>query len=113
MANGCDDLYTCGVDDFSETEIRDAVAHLNYLIDNLIVGILVSNNAQEELKAVPGDELHEYLKDCWLSEGDVRELIVEFFFEGFDFFRHSIPFFLRVRFFPRLVQEPSKTLWNL
>jgi len=86
MANGCDDLYTCGVDDFSETEIRDAVEHLNYLIDNLIVGILVSNNAQEELKAVPGDELHEYLKDCWLSEGDVRELIVEFFLRDLIFF---------------------------
>jgi hypothetical protein len=88
MANGCDDLYMCGVDDFTETEIRDGVERLNYLIDNLIVGILVSNNyfrTQEELKAVPGGELHEYLKDCWLSEGNVRELIVEFFLRDLIF----------------------------
>ena len=73
MANGCDDLYTCGVDDFSETEIRDAVEHLNYLIDNLIVGILVSNNAQEELKAVAGT----YAFGLQRSAEGVRTILVE------------------------------------
>jgi hypothetical protein len=88
MATNCDDFYMCGVDDFSETDIRDAVLHINYLVDNFIFGILVSNNNfrnQEGPKAVPGAELHKYLKDCRLSEGDVREIIVEFFLRDLIF----------------------------
>jgi hypothetical protein len=81
MSDGCDDPIIDGVDDFSETEIRVEVERLNYLIDNLITGILVSNNdfqSQEETKPVPGDVLHEALKGCRLSVGDAKELIVEF-----------------------------------
>jgi hypothetical protein len=90
MADPFDDPYMCGIDDFSETEIRDSVENLNYLIDCLILGILVSRNqdfprAREELKPVPGGELHEYLKDCRLSEGDAREVIVEFFMRDMIF----------------------------
>jgi hypothetical protein len=83
MADSCDDLLISGVDDFSDTDIRDEVERLNFLIDNLVTGILVSNNdfqSQEETrtKPIPGDIIHDALKDCRLSVGDAKELIVEF-----------------------------------
>jgi hypothetical protein len=82
------DVYACGVDDFSETEIVEAVNHLNYLIDNLIADLLVINynfssssstGSREVFKPVSGGVLHSSLEGWCLSEGEVRDLIVEFF----------------------------------
>jgi len=81
MAASCDDLLISGVDDFSDTDIRVEVERLNLLIDNLITGILVSNNdfqTQEEIQPIPGEILHDALNNCRLSVGDAKELLVEF-----------------------------------
>jgi hypothetical protein len=81
MAASCDDLLISGVDDFSDADITVQVERLNLLIDNLITGILVSNDnfrTQEEIQPIPGEFLHEALKNFWLSAGDARELLVEF-----------------------------------
>jgi hypothetical protein len=79
-------LYQCGVDDLSETEIVDAVHHLNYDIDRLIINVMAidkdarpQSGSQEVSNPVPGGVLHKALEDCWLSKASARDMVVEFF----------------------------------
>jgi hypothetical protein len=36
-------IFSCGIDEFSETQIVNAVNQTNYLVDNLVVNIMAAN----------------------------------------------------------------------
>ena len=83
--NSDDLLFSCGVDDISETDIVHSVHGINYLIDNLISNILINAHSSTPLaiSRPPSSQCFDLgllaiLKDHMSTEEDAKIFLVEF-----------------------------------
>ena len=84
-------IFSCGVDEFSETQIVNAVNQTNYLVDNLVINILAADRmfasqAASQPLSEPGYKsepiLHTLLRTQRFHDGNANVFVVDILFRN-------------------------------
>ena len=85
-------LFSCRVDDFSESDALNAVHRLNFLVDGLVLNIIANNRTSRSrtdvsyptIQDMP-DALGRFLMGHRLTDADARDLVTEFLLRNLVF----------------------------
>ena len=110
-------IFGCGIDQYSELEIIDELSFINHLVDNLIQNILDAkltsrsqSPSESNVDPTANEPIWSLFSDCGITEGNVREFIVDFFFH--DILLTTIhSHYFDGNLFTQLGRKPSGAFW--